>query len=101
MGSFQATRREVKYHLFQKKLCLKNWPPISLLKVNYKILTKTFAIRLQGGLDKVISTDQVGFIKRCLIGENIRRTANILYYCNINCKSAMKKLLTEYNGLSI
>ena len=37
---------------------LKNWRPISLLNVDYKILTKVLAMRLQKILNKIISPDQ-------------------------------------------
>ena len=70
-----------------KDLCqLKNWRPISLLNVDYKILTKILAIRLQDCLDEIISNDQVGYIKNRFIGENIRTTVDIMTYCK------MKKL---------
>ena len=70
-----------------KDLCqLKNWRPISLLNVDYKILTKVLAIRLQSCLDEIICSDQVGYIKNRFIGENIRTTVDIMTYCK------MKKL---------
>ena len=57
-----------------KDLCqLKNWCPISLLNVDYKILTKVLAIRLQACLDGIISPDQVGHIKNRFIGEISRQ----------------------------
>ena len=64
---------------------LKNWRPISLLNVDYKILTKVLAMRLQKILNKIISPDQVGYIKGCFIGVNIR-TTDILTYCRLNTK---------------
>ena len=53
-----------------KNLCqLKNWRPISLVNVDYKILTKLFASCLQKILGKIINPDQVGYIKGRFIGE--------------------------------
>ena len=67
-----------------KDLCqLKNWRPISLLNVDYKILTKILAIRLQSCLDEIICSDQVGYIKNRFIGENIRTTVDIMTYCKM------------------
>ena len=64
-----------------KNLCqLKNWHPISLLNVDYKILTKVLAMCLQN-VNKIISTDQVGYITGRYMGTNIRTTADILNYC--------------------
>ena len=48
------TQKDLRY--------LSNWRPVSLLQTDYKILTKTLALRLQKVLPKIISTDQVGYI---------------------------------------
>ena len=45
------------------KRLLKNWRSISLLNVDYKILAKSLAIRLQKGIPNLVSLDQVGYIK--------------------------------------
>ena len=45
------------------KRLLKNWRPISLLNVDYKIMAKALAIRLQKVISSVINSDQVGYIK--------------------------------------
>ena len=45
------------------KRLLKNWRPISLLNVDYKILAKVLAIRLQKVISHLISSDQTGYIK--------------------------------------
>ena len=77
-----------------KDLCsLKNWHPISLLNIDYKILTKVLAQRLQIVLKQVINPDQVGYITDRFMGENIRTTAYILTYCNLTDKSALITLI--------
>ena len=43
---------------------LKNWRPVTILNTDYKILTKALANRLQPLLTKIITPDQVGYIKR-------------------------------------
>lgn len=56
---------------------LKNWRPLSLLNTDYKILAKLFASRLQKVLPKLISEDQVAYIKDRYIGENVRKIIDI------------------------
>ena len=58
------------------KHLLKNWRPISLLNVVYKMMSSVIANRFKMVLDKVISTDQKGFISGRFIGENIRLIDN-------------------------
>ena len=48
-----------------------NWRPISLLNVDYKILTKILATRIKGVLRTIIHPDQKGFVPDRYIGENI------------------------------
>ena len=59
---------------------LKNWRPLSLLNTDYKILTKLLAIRLQHVLPNLISEDQVAYIKKRYIGENIRKIVDIFEF---------------------
>lgn len=47
---------------------MKNWPPISLLALTYKIIAKILANLLQSILPKVVDPQQTGFIK----GHNIQ-----------------------------
>ena len=59
---------------------LANWRPGSLLQTDYEILTKALALRLQNILPKIISSDQVGYIKGRYIGENIRTLEDLIIY---------------------
>ena len=45
------------------KAFLKNWRPIILLNVSYKILAKIMALRLESILPKFINSIQTSFIK--------------------------------------
>ena len=59
---------------------LENLRPISLLNVDYKILTKTIAKRLEKVLPKIINPDQTGYVKGRYIGENVRLISDIMSY---------------------
>ena len=62
------------------KLLLKNWRPISLLNVCYKIASGSIAGRLKNILGSIINEDQTGFLKDRFIGENIRLVYDIMFY---------------------
>ena len=57
---------------------LKNWRPITLLNVDYKLLSKVLAKRMELLLLKLIHTDQTGFINGRYIGQNIRLLCDIM-----------------------
>ena len=59
---------------------LKNWRPITLLNVIYKIASGCIAERLKTVLSKLISSDQTGFISGRYIGENTRLIYDIMNY---------------------
>lgn len=54
--------------------------PISLLNVDYKILTKVIAKRLEKVPPKIINPDQTGYVKGRYIGENVRLIQDIMFY---------------------
>ena len=58
---------------------LKNWRPISLLNVIYKLASSVITARLKTVLHKLIHEDQKGFISGRFIGENIRQIYDILF----------------------
>ena len=59
---------------------LENWRPISLLNVDYKIITKFIANRIKKVIPNIIHESQTGFMKGRYIGENIRLTYETLDY---------------------
>ena len=63
---------------------LSNWRPISLLNVDYKIMTKAIANRIKTVLKVLIDSSQTGFIKGRYIGENIRLLFDIIEYTEEN-----------------
>ena len=66
------------------KQFLKNWRPISLLNVVYKIASGCIAKRMKTKLGKLINRGQTGFIKGRFIGENIRLIYDIMHYTEYN-----------------
>ncbi|KAL9986830.1 hypothetical protein ACROYT_G001034 [Oculina patagonica] len=68
---------------------LSNWRPISLLNIDYKILTKALAKRIEQYLPKLINSDQTGFVKGRYIGQNIRLLSDVMEYLNANKTSGL------------
>ena len=58
---------------------IRNWRPISLLNVDYKILSKILAERLKKVLPFIIHPDQRGGVQGRCIGENIRLIEDIMF----------------------
>jgi hypothetical protein len=85
-GEMSIDQRRGVINLIPKKdkdvRYLKNWRPISLLNTDYKILTKTLAVRLKMVLPSVIHPDQVAYLKGRYIGQNIRTIIDIMDYTN-------------------
>ena len=51
---------------------IKNWGPISLLNIVYKISSSCIANRLKKVLTSLINEDQTGFMSNRYMGDNIR-----------------------------
>ena len=75
------------------KTLLKNWRPISLLNVSYKIFSGIIAKRIRNILPQIISEDQTGFMSGRFIGDNIRVIYDILDYANIHEKKGILLLI--------
>ena len=61
---------------------LNNWRPITLTDTNYKILAKVLAERLSGGIPKLVSEDQVGYIWGRNIATLTRTIDDVINYLN-------------------
>ena len=72
---------------------LKNWRPISLLSVLYKVMSAALVNRTKKVLDKLISDSQTGFIKGRYIGESIRLVYDIMNYCDTKYKTGLLMLI--------
>ena len=87
-GTLSISQRRGIISLIPKKnkdkTILENLRPISLLNVDYKILTKTIAKRIEKVLPNIINTDQTGYVKGRYIGENIRLIQDVLHFTDQN-----------------
>ena len=83
-GSLSISQRRGKISVISKKnkdnTILENLRPISLLHVDYKIVTKVLANHLEKVLPKIINPDQTGYVKGRYIGENIRLIQDLMFY---------------------
>ena len=83
-GTLSISQRQGIISLIPKKKknneYLKNWRPVSLLNVDYKIATKTIALRLEKILPNLIHPCQSGYVKGRFIGESIRLTADTIHF---------------------
>ena len=59
-------------------LTVMNLRPITLLNVDYKIVTKSLANRLKVVIPSLIHTDQKGFVQNRYLGENILELQTIM-----------------------
>ena len=87
----------VKILLYKKndRADIKNWRPISLLNVDYKMLSKVLAERLKSVLHEIIHTDQKGCIPGRYIGENIRHVDDLLFEIENQSEEAILLLLDQ------
>lgn len=87
----QSARRGI-ISLIPKKekdlLWLTNWRPLTLLNLDYKILSKLLARRMKSKLPYIIEEDQSGFMQNRSISHNLRKILDII------CFSSNKKLET-------
>ena len=82
-GSLSISQRRGVIALIPKKdkdkSLLENLRPISLLNLDYKILTKIIsAKRIEKVWPKIINPNQTGYVKGRFIGENIRVIQDVM-----------------------
>ena len=87
-GCMSVSQRQAVITLIEKKgqdkTLLNNWRPISLLNVDYKLITKVFANRLKEILPFIISSTQTGYVKERNIEDSIRLVQDIVNFLDIN-----------------
>ena len=72
---------------------LKNWRPITLLNVDYKLVSACLAARMKRVLPDIVGESQKGFLKGRFIGENTRIVYDLIQYLNRNKKSGLLLLI--------
>ena len=86
-GELSATQKEGLITCIPKgdkpREYVKNWRPISMLNVIYKIGSSCIANRIKNILSTLINEDQTGFIKNRYIGDNIRLIYDLIDYLNV------------------
>ena len=107
-GTLSISQRRGIISLIPKKgkdkTILENLRPISLLNVDYKILTKVVVNRIEKILPLLINSDQTGYVKSRYIGENVRLINDIINYTDrlikkaSHCSLTSKKHLIPLNG---
>ncbi len=77
-----SQKRSVISLIFKKsdRRLLKYYRPISLSNTDYKIVAFALADRLHQVLPKLVSEDQMGYIKKRFIGNNVRCLEDLIYY---------------------
>ena len=97
MGEFSQTQKEGVITCVPKpgksKKFVKNWRPISLLNITYKLASGAIASRIKSILPFIIDTDQSGFMSGRFSGDNIRLIYDVLNYGNINQKRGIMLLI--------
>ena len=85
-GEFHTSGKEGIISLLEKpgkdQLKIANWRPLTLLCCDYKIFSKVLANRLELVVDRLVNSDQCGFIKNRHIAQNILELNNIILYSN-------------------
>ena len=85
-GEMTVSQRQAIITLIEKygkdKLYIKNWRPISLLNVDYKISSKVLALRVKKVLPQIIHNDQTGYVEGRQIFESIRVIQDIMEITN-------------------
>ena len=91
-GSLSSSQKRGILRLLPKKghdpLFVKNWRPITLLNVDYKIISKSLASRLSLVLPHILHKDQRGFVKIGLL-------VIILWNCILLFRNLMRILKKE------
>ncbi len=82
-GELSSSQKQAVITLLDKgkdRTQIKNWRPISLLNVDAKIASKALAARLTDLLPRLIHKNQVGYVKKRNIQENVRTLLDIMHY---------------------
>ncbi len=79
-------------------LSLDNWRPITLLNLDYKVLSLVLAKILKTGLSDIINETQTGFMPKRHISCNNRLILDLIDYANYNNSDAIILFLDFYKA---
>ena len=86
-GKLSLSQRRAVITLLHKKgkdeYNIKNWRPVLLLNIDYKIMTKVLAKRMEKVIRELVHPNQSGFIKGRFIGEGIRFLEDLIKHTDI------------------
>ena len=77
----------------KSKKYIKNWRPISLLNISYKIGSGCIANRFKNVLEFIIDFDQSGFVSGRFIGDNIRLLYDVINFSREQNKTGILLLI--------
>ena len=87
VGCLSNSQRQAIITLLEKhgkdRSYLENWRPISLLNLDYKLLTKVLANRVKRVLPLIVENCQTGYVKDRSISDSIRLIQDIIHYTEI------------------
>jgi len=99
LGILPMTLRQASISLLAKKdkdpLFCTSYRPISLLNVDFKILSKVLAKRLESVIPDIISPDQTGFIQGRHSYSNLRKLFNVVHSARSPCPEVVISLDAE------
>ena len=96
IGELSNSQKQAIISLLDKgkdRLYIKNWRPISLLNVDYKIMTKSLANRVKKILPKLIHYNQCGFVEKRYMGDAVRTLLDIIELCKKKDKMSLLLML--------
>ena len=79
--------------LGRNPLSVQSWRPITLLGVDYKVITKVLAARLSVVLNDILHHDQRGFIRGRYIGDNVMEIYSLIANAQVEDEEGMLLLL--------
>jgi len=88
-GTFPSSLNSTNIALIPKgdtQISMKDWRPIALCNVMYKVVAKVLANRLKVVLDKCISEFQSAFVPGRSILDNVMAAIEIIHYMKIKVK---------------
>ena len=98
-GILPMTLRQASISLIAKKdkdpLLCSSYRPISLLNVDFKILSKVLARRLESVVPEIVSPNQTGFVKGRHSYSNLRKLFNIIHSTRLECPEVVVSLDAE------